>query len=203
MIKQLPNILTGGRLVLAVIFLVMIFLEPGLAANRDTSFYLDVAFVIFLIAGLTDIIDGPIARKLNVTSKFGRMVDPLADKIFICGSFIVFALIGQPKLFNLSSGVLAVIQWGFAAIIIAREVFVTILRHWSESKGVKFPATLSGKLKMFIQTFAVGTVIMKMAYVQTALWGYWFTTITYIVTISITVFSGFLSLRKIKPSPQI
>ena len=59
MIKQIPNILTGGRLVLSVIFLVMIFFEPGLAANRDTSFYLDVAFVIFVIAGLTDIFDGP------------------------------------------------------------------------------------------------------------------------------------------------
>ncbi len=198
MIKQIPNILTGGRLVLSVIFLVMIFFEPKLAVHQDTSFYLDVAFVIFVIAGLTDMIDGPIARKLNVASKFGRLVDPLADKILIVGAFVCFAIIGEPKLFDFTKVQNAIFQWGFAGIIILREFFVTVLRHWSESKGIKFPATLSGKIKMFIQAFAVGTVIMKMAYVQTAVWGYWFMTVTYIITALITVISGILSLKKIK-----
>jgi CDP-diacylglycerol---glycerol-3-phosphate 3-phosphatidyltransferase len=200
MLKQIPNILTGGRLVLSVVFLVMVFFEPRLAAHRDTSVYLDIAFVIFVIAGLTDVFDGPIARKLNVASKFGRIVDPLADKILICGSFVIFAVIGQPELFSFSKMQLAVIQWGFAGIIIAREAFVTFLRHYSESRGIKFPATLSGKLKMFCQTFAVGTVVVKMAHVQTPLWGQWFTAITYLVTVIITVVSGFLSIRKVKPT---
>ncbi len=181
---------------LSVIFLVMVFFSPQVA--QPNWLYLDTAFVLFVIAGLTDMVDGPVARKLNVASKFGRMVDPLADKILICGSFVIFALIGQPKLFDLSAAQLAVIQWGFAAVIIAREAFITFLRHYSESKGVTFPATLSGKLKMFCQAFAVGTVIIKMAHVQTALWGYWFTVITYIITLSITVISGFMSLKKIR-----
>ena len=198
MFRHIPNILTGGRLVLSVIFLTMVFFEPRLAAGRDTSFYLDVTLVIFVIAGLTDIIDGPIARKLNVTSKFGRMVDPLADKVLICGAFVVFALIGQPTLFDFTKSQLAVIQWGFAGIIITREVLVTVLRHYSEARGIAFPATISGKLKMFIQAFAVGTVIVKMAHVQTPYWGHWFTTITYIVTAIITVISGFLSIKKFK-----
>lgn len=185
---------------LSVVFLVMILCEPRLPAERDMSFpsYLDIAFVIFVIAGLTDIIDGPIARKLNVATKFGRMIDPLVDKILICGSFIVFALIGQPKFFDFTKAQNAIVQWGFAAIIIAREVLVTILRHYSEAKGIKFPATISGKLKMFVQTFAVGTVVVKLAHVQTTLWGYWFTTITYLITVLITVISGFLSIRKLK-----
>jgi CDP-diacylglycerol--glycerol-3-phosphate 3-phosphatidyltransferase len=198
MIRQVPNILTGGRLVLSLVFLAMVFFEPQLVG--DTSLYLDAAFMLFVIAALTDLFDGPIARKLNVASKFGRMVDPLADKIFICGSFIVFALIGQPKLFDFTKAQLAVIQWGFAMIIIAREAFVTFLRHYSESRGIKFPATISGKLKMFCQTFAVGTVIIKMAHVQTTMWGYWFTAVTYIITILITIISGFLSVRKIRPA---
>jgi CDP-diacylglycerol--glycerol-3-phosphate 3-phosphatidyltransferase len=200
MLRQIPNILTGGRLVLSVVFLVMIFLEPKLPANIDMSFpgYLDIAFIIFVIAGLTDMFDGLVARKLNVASKFGRMVDPLADKILICGSFVIFALIGQPKLFEFTKAQNAAIQWGFAAVIIAREAFVTILRHYSEARGIKFPATFSGKIKMFVQAFAVGTVVIKMAHVQTALWGYWFTTITYSITILITIVSGFLSLRKIR-----
>jgi CDP-diacylglycerol--glycerol-3-phosphate 3-phosphatidyltransferase len=205
MIRYLPNILTFGRLVLSVIFLAMLFFEPTLPIDRDMSFpgYLDLAFIIFVVAALTDMVDGAIARKLNVASKFGRIVDPLADKILICGSFIVFALIGQPKLFNLSAAQHSIIQWGFAGVIIAREAFVTILRHWSEAKGIKFPATFSGKIKMFLQAFAVGMVIVKMAHVQTALWGYWFTSIIYLVTIIITVVSGLLSIRKVKPAVQL
>jgi CDP-diacylglycerol--glycerol-3-phosphate 3-phosphatidyltransferase len=200
MIRHLPNILTFGRLVLSVVFLVMILFAPKLPADRDMSFpgYLDVAFVIFVIAALTDMVDGAIARKLNVTSKFGRIVDPLADKGLICGSFVVFAIIGQPKLFNLSAIQHSAIQWGFAGIIIAREAFVTMLRHLSEARGIKFPATLSGKIKMLLQAFAVGTVIVKMAHVQAALWGHWFTAITYIITLSITVISGFMSLKKVR-----
>lgn len=190
---------------LAIVFLVMILLEPSLPNDRDMSFpsYLDLAFVIFVVAGLTDMFDGTIARYLNVASKFGRIVDPLADKVLICGSFIVFAIIGEPKLFNLSKFGNSVVQWGFAAIIILREVTVTILRQWSESKGIKFPATLSGKLKMFVQAFAVGTVIVKMAHVQTATWGYWFTTITYIIAAGITIISGILSLKKVKGTASL
>jgi CDP-diacylglycerol--glycerol-3-phosphate 3-phosphatidyltransferase len=203
MLKQIPNILTGGRLVLSLVLLTMILFEPRLAAHQDTSFYLDVAFVIFVIAGLTDLFDGLMARKLNVASKFGRIVDPLADKILICGSFVVFALIGQPKLFDFTKVQNAIIQWGFAGIIIAREAFVTTLRQWCEAKGIKFPATFSGKIKMFVQAFAVGTVIMKMAHVQTALWGYWFMTITYLVTVTITVISGLLSIKKAKSAARL
>jgi CDP-diacylglycerol--glycerol-3-phosphate 3-phosphatidyltransferase len=203
MIRHLPNILTFGRLVLSVVFLVMVLFEPKLAAHRDTSFYLDVAFVIFVVAALTDMVDGAIARKLNVVSKFGRMVDPLADKILICGSFVIFAVIGQPKLFDFTRVQNTVVQWGFTGIIIAREAFVTFLRHYSESKGVKFPATFSGKIKMFVQAFAVGTVIIKMAHVQTPLWGQWFTATTYLVTVVITVVSGLLSVRKAKLACQL
>ena len=205
MIKQIPNILTGGRLVLSIVFLVMILLEPRLPADRDMSFpsYLDLAFVIFLIAAFTDMADGAMARKLNVTSKFGRIVDPLADKILICGSFIVFAIIGQPKLFDFTKVQNAIIQWGFAGILIAREATVTVLRQWCEVKGIKFPATFSGKIKMLVQAFAVGTVIVKMAHVQTALWGDWFMTITYLVTVIITVISGLLSIKKAKPAIQL
>jgi len=200
MLKQIPNILTGGRLVLAVVFLVMMLIEPSLPADRDYSFpgYLDYAFIIFVIAGLTDLFDGMAARKLNVASKFGRIVDPLADKVLICGAFIVFAIIGQPKLFNFTDAQNSAIQWGFVGILILREATVTIVRQWSEARGIKFPATWSGKVKMSIQAFAVGTVVVKMAHVQTDTWGYWFTTITYAVTLFITVYSGLLSLKQIK-----
>jgi CDP-diacylglycerol--glycerol-3-phosphate 3-phosphatidyltransferase len=196
--KWIPNILTLGRLVLTVIFLVMILLAPPYYAEGEVAFpgFLDVAFILFVIAGLTDIVDGFAARRLNVASKFGRMVDPLADKILVCGAFICFAIIHQPKLFDLGPGVLAVIRWSVAGILIAREAYVTILRHVAEARGINFAATKSGKIKMFLQSFAIGTVIIRMAHVQTATWGYWFTTVTYVAMVTMTVISGIRATQR-------
>lgn len=198
MLRLIPNILTFGRLVLTIVFLVMILLAPPYYADGERPFpdFLDVAFILFVVAGLTDIVDGYAARKLKVTSKFGRMVDPLADKILVCGAFICFALIGQPKLFDLSPGVLAAIHWSVAGILIAREAYVTVLRHIAEARGVNFAATKSGKIKMFLQSFAIGTVIIKMAHVQTAEWGYWFTTVTFILMVIVTIISGIRATQR-------
>jgi phosphatidylglycerophosphate synthase len=73
----------------------MLLLSPPRYAHGEVPFpgYLDIAFILFVVAGLTDIVDGTIARKLNVASKFGRMLDPLADKVLVCGAFICFAII--------------------------------------------------------------------------------------------------------------
>ncbi|MEJ2704902.1 MAG: CDP-alcohol phosphatidyltransferase family protein [Sedimentisphaerales bacterium] len=198
MLKWIPNILTLGRLVLTVIFLVMILLAPPYYAKGEVAFpgFLDAAFILFVVAGLTDIVDGFAARRLKVASKFGRMVDPLVDKILVCGAFICFAIIHQPKLFNLSPVALAVIQWSVAGILIAREAYVTILRHIAEARGVNFAATKSGKIKMFLQSFAIGTVVIRMAHVQTAAWGYWFTTATYAVMVTMTVISGIRATQR-------
>ena len=198
MLKQIPNILTIGRLVLTIIFLVMILSAPKYYAEGEVPFpgFLDVAFILFVIAGLTDIADGIAARRLKVTSKFGRMVDPLADKVLVCGAFICFAIIGQPKLFGMGPGALAVVQWSVAGVLIAREVYVTVLRHIAESRGVNFAATVSGKIKMFLQSFAIGTVIIKMAHVQIAEWGYWFTTVVFTLMVAITVISGIRATQR-------
>ncbi|MHC5074077.1 MAG: CDP-alcohol phosphatidyltransferase family protein [Planctomycetota bacterium] len=198
MIKQIPNILTVGRFVLTVIFLVMVLYAPRLYADGERPFpdFLDYAFIIFVIAGITDLVDGTIARSLGVTSKFGRIVDPLADKVLVCGTFICFAIIGEPKLFDLSPVMLGIIQWGAAGVVIFREVYVTVLRHIAEARGISFGAVFSGKLKMFIQSFAIGTVVIKIAHVQTATWGYWFSAITYLITLLVTVVSGIHATRR-------
>ncbi len=193
MVKFIPNILTFARLVLTIAFLVMILDSPLVT---DGSLFLDISFVVFVAAGLTDVIDGHIARKLNVTSKFGRMMDPLADKILVCGAFICFAIIGEPKLFNLSRPTLAVIHWLTAGILIAREAYVTALRHTAEARGVSFAATFSGKIKMLIQSFAIGTVIIKKSHVPTALWGSWFASITIAAMLIATIISGLRTTQR-------
>jgi CDP-diacylglycerol--glycerol-3-phosphate 3-phosphatidyltransferase len=193
MLKLVPNILTLGRLVLTVFLLIMLLYSPN-AQNR-TSF-LDAAFIIFLIAGLTDIVDGPIARHYGIATKFGRIMDPLADKILVCGAFISFAWIGEPTLFNLPPTTLKIIHWLVAAIIVAREAYVTILRHTAEAHGINFAATASGKIKMFLQSFAIGATIVKMAHAQNLNWGYWFITIVFSVMLIGTVISGLTATRR-------
>lgn len=198
MLKQIPNILTFGRFVLTVIFLIMLLYSPRFYAQGERPFpgFLDIAFVLFVAAGLTDMVDGAIARKLGVASKFGRMMDPLADKVLVCGAFICFAVIEEPKLFDFEPVTMAIIQWSVAAIIILREVYVTVLRHIAEARGINFAATVSGKIKMFLQSFAIGTVVIKTAHVQTATWGYWFTTITFALMLIVTVISGLRATQR-------
>lgn len=191
--KLVPNALTFARLGLTLVFLGMILYSPRLA---DPSFFLDIAFVLFVVAGLTDIVDGHIARRFNAATKFGRMVDPLVDKVLVCGAFVCFAIIHVPKLFDWGLPTLALIHWSVAGILILREAYVTILRHRAEARGVNFAAVASGKIKMFLQVFAIGTVLIKTAHVQRAEWGNWFTVIVFAAMVVMTVISGLRATQR-------
>lgn len=195
-VRFVPNGLTLIRLVMTLVFLAMILYAPRLGREKPANFLL-TAFILFVVAGLTDIVDGHIARMFNVTSKFGRMIDPLADKVLVCGAFICFAIVKQPKLenFELSQVTMTVFWWLTAVIIVAREIFVTVQRHIAEARGVNFAATVSGKIKMFLQAFGIGTVVIKWAYVSRE-WGDWFTLIAFALMLAVTVISGIQSLQR-------
>ena len=195
--KHVPNILTFMRLGLTIIFLAMLLYSPYVA-NRPL--FLDVAFVLFVVAGLTDIVDGIAARRYNASTKVGRMIDPLVDKILVGGAFVCFAVIGAPKLFGWGPATLAVVHWAVAGILIIREAYVTVLRHRAEARGVNFAAVKAGKIKMFLQTFAIGTVLVKTAHVSAA-WGNWFTIVTYAAMIAMTVVSGLQATQRTR-TPQ-
>ena len=195
--KHVPNMLTFMRLGLTIIFLAMILYSPHVA---NLAAFLDVAFVLFVVAGLTDIVDGIVARRYNASTKFGRMIDPLVDKILVGGAFVCFAIIGVPKLFGWGPVTLAVIHWAVAGILIVREACVTVLRHLAEARGINFAAVAAGKIKMFLQSFAIGTVLIKTAHVSGA-WGYWFTIVTYAAMIAMTVVSGLQATQRTK-TPQ-
>ena len=197
-IRHIPNALTIGRLVLTVIFMGMILYAPTVG-EKPANLLLG-AFILFVVTGLTDIVDGYLARKFEVTSKFGRTVDPLADKFLVCGAFFCFAWVNQPRMacFDFSETTMDIIRWAAAVIIFAREIIVQTLRHIAESRGVQFGAIWSGKLKMFLQSFGIGTVIIGWAYVSRP-WGDWFTIITYGLMVFATILSGIQSLtRRIK-----
>ena len=197
--KHVPNALTVGRLVLTLVFLGLIVYAPKTGQEKPAKLLLG-AFILFVVTGLTDIVDGYLARKFEATSKFGRTMDPLADKFLVCGAFFCFAWVHQPLLrcFEFSEVTLNIIQWGTAIIIFAREVIVQTVRYIAESRGVQFGAIWSGKLKMFLQSFGIGTVIIGWAYVSRP-WGDWFTIITYALMVFATILSGIQSLtRRIK-----
>src|SRR5437588_7415729 len=89
MFRHVPNILTGGRLLLAVVFFFLLSFYQH--EGRGDPYLLNSAFVIYLVALFTDFLDGYLARKWKVEGAFGRIVDPFVDKVLVLGSFIFFA----------------------------------------------------------------------------------------------------------------
>src|ERR1700683_3275728 len=89
MFRHVPNALTGGRLVLAAVFFVLLSYYQH--EGRGDPLLLNTAFVVYLVALFTDFLDGYLARKWKVEGAFGRVVDPFVDKVLVLGSFIIFA----------------------------------------------------------------------------------------------------------------
>lgn len=142
------------------------------------------SLAIFAIAAGTDWLDGYIARKYDLVTQLGRILDPFVDKFLICGTFIYLAAI--PK-----SGIAA---W-MAVVVVARELLVTVIRSFFENEGVDFSASMAGKLKMVFQCLAVILSLLFLALStesQTKLpsWGAWAVTIAAWVSVVSTIHSG-------------
>lgn len=129
-----PNALTVLRVVL-VIPVVLLTLERTEASDW-------VAFVAFGVAALTDGLDGAVARRLDLVSSSGQFLDPLADKILVVASMVALVHVGRFP------------AWA-AAVIVTREVGVTLLRFAASLRGRGFPASLAGKAKTGAQLLAV------------------------------------------------
>ena len=170
---KLPNQLTVGRIVLSAAFFVLVGLyEQGASGGRAL---LNAAFVLYIVAGITDILDGWIARKWNLTSAFGRIADPFVDKVLVVGAFAMLAgsnyafderLVGEfernlPGWFT--GGMASGVQAWMVVVILGREFVVSAIRGYSESQGMKFPATSAGKIKMFVQSVAICIVLYQLA----------------------------------------
>jgi len=164
MTRHVPNLLTAGRFFMAIAFFVIVgFYDPHSPAGWPV---LDVAFVVFLVGVCTDMVDGYIARKYNVQSKFGRIADPFVDKIFVCGALVYF--VGQPFVVSPEPGADLVSLTGWqpwmVVTVLARELLVTGMRSFSESHGMPFGATWSGKVKMILQCIAISWSVFYVAH---------------------------------------
>ena len=124
-----------------------------------------MAFVLFLVGVCTDMVDGYIARKYNVQSAFGRIADPFVDKIIVCGALVYFlsdAFLVPAQ----GGGLVNLTGWRpwMVVTVLARELLVTGMRSFSESHGIPFAATSSGKVKMFLQCTAVAWSVFFVAH---------------------------------------
>jgi CDP-diacylglycerol--glycerol-3-phosphate 3-phosphatidyltransferase len=140
---NLPNTLTIFR-ILALPFCAYALFKNG---GEDDSWRI-IAFTLFFIVGLSDILDGKIARSRNQITEFGKLLDPIADKAMLATASISASLLGM-------------LSWWVTAIFLIREVAVTILRFAVIKKGV-IPASKGAKLKTFFQNFSVGFCILPL-----------------------------------------
>lgn len=160
---NLPNKLTVFRVILIPFFVIFLLLDPDNAAYRY------VADLIFIIASLTDMLDGKIARKYNLVTNFGKFMDPLADKLLVCAAMVCLVATGQLP------------AW-IVIIIISREFIISGFRLIASDNGVVIAASMWGKFKTVFQMLMIivlvadipiaafrilGTVLMYMALLLT------------------------------------
>ena len=140
---NLPNALTIFR-ILALPFCAYALFKNG---GDDDSWRI-IAFTLFFIVGLSDILDGKIARSRNQITEFGKLLDPIADKAMLATASIGASLLGM-------------LSWWVTAIFLIREIAVTILRFAVIKNGV-ISASKGAKLKTFFQNFGVGFYILPL-----------------------------------------
>jgi CDP-diacylglycerol--glycerol-3-phosphate 3-phosphatidyltransferase len=186
---NLPNKLTISRFILTVAFLAVMF--------SGVRFHETIALVLFVAGGVSDFLDGQIARRQNLITNFGILMDPLADKIMVCSAFIAFV------------GLKWIPAW-MVVIIVARELAITGLRLLAASKNVVLAAEGYGKHKTISQIVAIISILILASYQQWgtvgqaifgfelfgAPWSKWVTEASKWVAVALTFVSGWLYLWK-------
>lgn len=146
---SLANWITASRIILAPVCVGILFWDiPG----RDM-----LAAIIFILAGLTDGLDGYAARARKEITPFGKSFDPFADKVLIILTLVVLANLNR-------------VPWLAVWIIVLREVMITVLRHHAGKKGLAIAASPWGKLKTFTQIVAIALIMLKIPF---SLWFLW------------------------------
>lgn len=173
---NLPNKLTLARVCLIPFFVLFIELP-------DMPFHYAIAFLIFAIASLTDLLDGYIARKYNMVTDFGKFMDPLADKVLVTAALVYFVYLGLAP------------AW-LVLTILAREFLVTSLRLIAASKGIVLAADKWGKYKTATSMVWICYALLMLEFMGTApgesfmifVWIHYF---LMAVSLFFTVVSGF------------
>lgn len=140
---NLANAVTVLRLVLVPVFLVLLFAHGG-----DSTSLRVAATAVFVVAGLSDRVDGHLARSRGTVTAFGQITDPIADKALILGALGGLSTLGE-------------LPWWITVVVAVRELGVTLLRFWVIRHGV-IPASRGGKLKTALQALAIGLYLLPL-----------------------------------------
>jgi CDP-diacylglycerol--glycerol-3-phosphate 3-phosphatidyltransferase len=182
-VLNIPNLLTLGRLLLAVVLFILLSLHD----------WMGTALMVFIVAASTDWLDGYMARRRGETTTLGRILDPFVDKVVVIGAFIF--LLGEPQ------DETGLAPW-MVTVVVARELLVTGLRSYLEGESVAFGADWMGKIKMVLQCIAIGCILfyLGVAKGQTTLfnqwagyvldWSEWLKNVSIWVAIVVTAISG-------------
>jgi len=176
-VLNIPNVLTVARL-----FMVPVFGYLALAIEQTDSVQW-MSAAVFLIAALTDLIDGVWARRYGLVTNFGKIADPIADKALIGTALVALSIQGE-------------IAWWVTGIIIFREVAITVLRFWVIKHGV-IPASRGGKVKTVSQIVAIVAFLIPL--------GGWVDTVAQMslgVALALTVTTGLDYVLKARILPQ-
>jgi CDP-diacylglycerol---glycerol-3-phosphate 3-phosphatidyltransferase len=185
-ILNVPNQLTIARLVLSIVCFAFLAWDNYLTALG-----------LFVAAAVTDWVDGFWARRYGQITQLGRVLDPFADKIVICGTFIFLAAVPRP-IGGSWLPASAIAPW-MAVVVVAREMLVTGLRSFFEEGGVDFSAKWAGKWKMLFQCLAVGVSLYRLSYFDPKLGDWttdpppWLTASLHVfvwTAIALTIYSG-------------
>jgi len=141
---NVPNALTVSRLGLAALMLALLSLPDSFPMVKS------LAFMVFVVAGITDYLDGHLARNVYGVTSFGRLMDPLADKVIVCAAFVSFVELGLVPAY-------------IVVIIISREFLVTGLRLLAIEKGQLISAGKWGKHKTIWQIVAIVVILLGLA----------------------------------------
>lgn len=189
--RNLPNLITAFRLLLAVLLFAVLGLvhcgrgvavAPGSIAawaQGAERLLFNVSLAIFLLAAFSDVADGYVARRWGLTTDFGRIVDPFADKVVVCGAFVMLIPIEEAR----------VGAW-MVVLILARELLVDGLRGFAESRGVAFPASAAGKAKMLTQSVCLAWLLGTLANFRGQPWAEGIGQALLWTTVLVTVASG-------------
>jgi CDP-diacylglycerol---glycerol-3-phosphate 3-phosphatidyltransferase len=195
--STLPNAITLARIVLAPVVGLLLFV-PTFTARL-------AAWFLFLIAAFSDLWDGHLARKYGWITNFGKLVDPIADKLLLVMTFVPFYLLSHRTADAHGQFVaIGTLPLWILIVVLGRELLITVIRGIAARRGTVIPAGASGKLKAVFQNIFIGTAIAWLAVNSAALnrgwdtelWEYWriFHAFVFLTSLAIAVLLTVYSL---------
>lgn len=194
--RTIPNLITVGRIALTPLIAWLIFV-PTFTARL-------IAWILFLIAAFSDLVDGHLARKHGWISDFGKLLDPVADKLLLVTTMVPFYILSHRPGEDGALPIIGALPLWVMLVVFGREALITVIRGYAANKGIVIAAGKSGKHKAVWQNIFIGTTIFWYALRSAAMhegwhgsfWDFWqkFHGVVFIVSLIVAVILTVYSL---------